>query len=80
MSCVCITDVEGFYSTSIQCEGNSEFSNYNAANVLFPPHVGLLSSSPFKIHILFGYSNYKPSIKSDCAKGIDHNPDSSTPT
>lgn len=27
---------------------HSEFSNYNAANVLFPPHVGLLSSFPLR--------------------------------
>lgn len=56
-----------------------QFSNYNAANVLFPPRVGITFISPIRMHILFGYSNYKSHIKSDCAKGIDRSPDSCTP-
>lgn len=56
-----------------------QFSNYNAANVLFPPRVGITFISPIRMHILFGYSNDQTHIKSDCAEGIDRSPDSCTP-
>lgn len=56
-----------------------QFSNYNAANVLFPPRVGITFISPIRMHILFGYSNDQTHIKSDCEKGIDRSPDSCTP-
>lgn len=58
----------------------SEFSNYNAANVLFPPHVGLLSSFPLRCMFCLDTQITKPILNLTVQKALITAPDSCTPT